>query len=111
MADRFGLAEARQTDGAASNEVADARFKLGERGKIDAGFLGGADFEQQRLFEHQRAVAADGAGFALLVGRRRWTPARWIDRHRPTSLSAASSASMSLSLTVSVTAITSPRSR
>src|SRR5439155_18620220 len=76
--------------------------------KIHTCLIRAADLEQQRLFEHQRAIAGDGLGLRLLVRGRGGAPARRIDSHRTTSRRAASKESMSSSVTVSVTAITRP---
>ena len=44
-----------------------SREGRGTKIKVDAGLLGRADLEDQRLFEHQRAVAGDGLRLSLLV--------------------------------------------
>src|SRR3546814_3858644 len=74
---------------------------------------GRADLENERLFEHQRAVAGEGGA---VVGAARdvhfGAPAGGVERgHASTSFSAAAKAAISSSVTVSVTATTSPFAR
>src|SRR5947207_6340173 len=109
MAHGFGLAEAGKADRARAFESAETD-SLPPRGliKVDAGLLRAADLEQQRLLEHQRAVAGDGVRFTLFVRGRGGAPAGRVDGHWTTSRSAASKRSMSSSVTVSVTATASP---
>ena len=62
MPDHLRLAQARQADGATLPHLAQAGFDSGRLRQIDACGAGAVLFEDQRLFQHQRAVAADGAG-------------------------------------------------
>ena len=110
VAHGFRLAEARQVDRprCARDRRGATRGACGTSAKSTPVCSRAADLEQQRLLEHQRAVAGDGLRLALLVGGRGRPPARRIDGHCTTSFSAASRASMSSSVTVSVTATTRP---
>src|SRR3546814_13619445 len=74
MPDRFGLAESWQADRGGARE----RAEVGGGSvfvEIDAGGSGRADFEEQRLLEHPRAVAGEGrrvvgaAGVHFEIGR------------------------------------------
>ena len=125
---RFG--QTRETDRAFAREAAEAvrpaRFarlaRLFDPGKVElrgvaevhAGRLGISDFEDQRLFQHQRAIAGRRGGTARIVchfGRGAGLPARGVGRvHDSFSFSAATSASISSSLEVSVTATSSTSS-
>src|SRR3954452_17236597 len=110
MAQRFWLAEPGKPDRPASLQIADAGFEFGQLRKINPGLIHRPELEQQGFLQHQRPVAGGRRDIALLVGGRRWPPARWVDAHRAISLSAASRAVMSSWLTVSVTATTRPLS-
>lgn len=108
VANGFGLTETRKSDGARTFEAAEPRSAPWYLGEVDAGGLPAIHLKDQRLLKHQRAIAGDGLGLALLIRRSGRAPARRIDGHWTTSLRAASSAPMSSSVTVSVTAMTSP---
>src|SRR6478736_415976 len=108
MTHHFGLAETWQPDGPRAFETANAALDIRNRRKIDARRLAAIHLEDQRLLEHQPAIAGHGLGFPLRVGGRRRPPAGRIDGHRTTAFSAASKASISSSVTVSVTATTKP---
>jgi hypothetical protein len=43
--------------------------------EIDTGAIDAADFKDERLLEHQRAIAGDRRSLDLLVGGRRRPPA------------------------------------
>ena len=60
MAHRFRLGEARQADRLLALEAAEARRELRRLVEIDAGHIGAADLEDQRLLDAQRAVAGEG---------------------------------------------------
>ena len=74
------------------------------------GGAGGADLEDQRLLQHQRAVAGDGGGaVGSAAFGHRGLPAGLVGRvHASTSWSAEARVSMSSSEVVSVNATTSP---
>ena len=109
VAHRFGLAEPRQADGIAAHqraEIGSGRCLV----EIDAGGRGRADLEDQRLLEHQCAVAGKGRGVGGTTGAVHFgAPAGGVERgHASTSFSAAAKAAISSSVAVSVTATTSP---
>src|SRR5690348_15113409 len=108
MPHRFGFGKTGKADLPAPFETPEARIDCWQLGEIDAGLLGRADLENQRLLEHQRTVAGDGLRFTVFVRGGGRPPARRIDGHWTTSFSAASRAPMSPSVAVSVTATTSP---
>src|SRR3546814_19290907 len=92
MPDRFGLAESWQADRGGARE----RAEVGGGSvfvEIDAGGSGRADFEEQRLLEHQRAVAGEGRRVVGAAGVHFGTPAGGVERgHASTSFSAAAKA-------------------
>src|SRR5690349_9619733 len=92
MAHRFRLAEPWKVDRARTFEPAEPRRALRDLSKVDAGLIGRADLEQQRLLKHERAIAGHGLRLALLVGGGGGPPARRIDGHWTTSFKAASRA-------------------
>ena len=66
--------------------------------------------EDERFFEHERAIAGGSLGPAALLGGHGRLPAALVRGvHRIASSIAEARVSMSSSLVVSVTAITSPR--
>src|SRR5262245_6496337 len=109
MTDGFGLAETGKADFSRPLQSCQPGPRLcRETFKIDSRLRRASDLEEQRLLQHQRAVAGDGLGFTLFVGGGRGPPARRVDGHRTTSFSAASRAAMSSPVVVSVTATTRP---
>jgi hypothetical protein len=110
MAHRIRFAKARQPDFGGAFEPAEPRRDGRHIGQVDAATINRALLEQQRLLEHERAVAGEGrdlgdCGFGeaandAVVGSR--------NSHASTSSSASSNASKSASVAVSVTATTSP---
>src|SRR3546814_13782478 len=73
MPDRFGLAESWQADRGGARE----RAEVGGGSvfvEIDAGGSGRADFEEQRLLEHQRTVCGVGRRDAGAAGVHFGTP-------------------------------------
>ncbi len=77
--------------------------------EIDAGRFGRADFEDQRFFEHQRAIARAGGRRLACDARHFGLPAAGIDpAHDNASSSAEASASISSIVVVSVTATSRP---
>src|SRR3546814_14384279 len=111
MPDRVGRAESWQADRGGAGE----RAEVGGGSvfvEIDAGGSGRADFEEQRLLEHQRAVAGEGRRVVGAAGVHFGTPAGGVERgHASTSFSAAAKAAISSSVPVSVTATISPFAR
>src|SRR3546814_12230390 len=107
---RFGFAEPRQADGGGARE--DAKVGSGRIfAEIDAGGGGRTDLEDQRFFQHQRAVAGEGRRVVGTAGVHFGAPAGGVERgHASTSFSAAAKAALSASVTVSVTAIPRPLS-
>ena len=115
MTDGFRFGQARQADRLAPLETAKpVRPAPGIR-QVHTGRLDMADLEQQRLFQHQRAIAGGRIGTAHCVmafDGGAGLPARCIGRaHASTSSSAEASVSMSSSVVVSVTATSSPFAR
>jgi hypothetical protein len=112
MAHGLGFGQTREVERGAGEAGKLARTRNLHLGEIDARLVDRADFEQQRLLEHERAVTGGGGGrLAMDIARARGAPAGGVDGHAQHSASAASSASISSSVTVSVTAITSPLAR
>src|SRR3546814_7837162 len=72
---------------------------------------GRANLEDQRYFEHQRAVAGEGGRVGIARLRRFGAPAALIDAHASTSSSSAAKVSTSSAVVVSVTATTRPFAR
>ena len=87
VAHRLRLGQAGQTDLARTLEPAETRGPPGRFAEIDAGSLGRADLEDERLLEHQRAVAGEGRKIAGLARfRSGGAPAGLVDRaHASTS--------------------------
>src|SRR3546814_3961038 len=94
---RFGFAEPRQADGGGARE--DAKVGSGRIFvEIDAGGGGRTDLEDQRFFQHQRAVAGEGRRFVGPAGVHFGAPAGGVERgHASTSFSAAAKAAISAS--------------
>ena len=112
MPNGFRLCQADKTNWLLALETAEAVGMAGvDLGQVDTGRLRMADFEQQRLFEHQRAIARcrfRAIVHAIIGGFHRWFPAGFVGRiHDKTSSSVVASASISSSVVVSVTATSS----
>ena len=67
VANRFGLGQARKTYGPVALQPAETAGGGLHWREVDAGLIGRAELEDQRLFEHQCPVAGDGLRLALLV--------------------------------------------
>ena len=110
---RFG--QARQADGPIALQPAQPLLGIGPFVKINAGLFGRADLEDQRLIEHQRAIAGECVGRALRLLRLA-RAALIVHAHAASpwpsasiaACSASANRSTSASLVVSVTAITRP---
>ena len=109
MAHRLCLAEAGDAHFGGPFEPAETRAMSGRIGEIDAGGLARSDLEDQRLFEHQRAVARAGGRRVAFDARHFGLPAAGVDlAHASASSSAEASASISSAVVVSVTATIRP---
>ena len=115
MTDGFRFGQARQADRLAPLETAKPVRPAPGLRQVHTGRLDMADLEQQRLFQHQRAIAGGRIGTAhrvMAFDGCAGLPARCIGRaHASTSSSAEASVSMSSSVVVSVTATSSPFAR
>src|SRR5690606_35953352 len=107
MPHHLGLGQAGETDVRVTLEPGEARARRRHIGEIHARRAERADLEDQRLFEHQRAIAGEGCRVALaLLGGGR-APAACVDiAHASASRSAEASVSTSSDVVVSVTATT-----
>src|SRR5690606_12434109 len=97
VAHRLGLGEAGEVDPAPPLEAAQEAAVDLDLGQVDAGMLGVADLEQQRLVGQQRRAGCGGGGTAD-AGRA----ALRVHAHRASSCSAAPRQSASISISVSV---------
>src|SRR5699024_7088473 len=114
VAHRFRFGQAGKIDSLVTGEAAEAVCRAFIRVRqIDAACLVGADFEDQRLFQHQPAIAGDGfhafrPGYVPACLWSGGAPACLVHLHASDSCKAAARASISSSITVSVTATSRP---
>ena len=112
MPHRLRLGQAGQADRRTAREPAEAIGSGDGFRQVDARAIRAADLEDQRLLQHQRAIAGEGGWGHVDFGRTLLgAPAARIDRHANASSSAVASVSTSSALAVSVTATTMPFAR
>ena len=112
MADHLALGQARNSDRRFAFEAAETAFNLRCFRQVDTAAVRRTDFEDQRLVDHQRAIASVG-GHGILVGHDqilvllgRASFGEHIHDSAPSR--AVAKASISLSVEVSVTATSNP---
>ena len=109
MPHRFGFRQAGKANVAIAGQIAKARRDLRRIGQINARCSGRADFENQRLFQHQGFVAGICRGARFASTAHFGFPTALIDRaHANTSCNAAANVSTSSMVAASVTATTRP---